>query len=86
MFWWYQLPLAAPMLAFFAHVFRQLPRGNLWEFAAATSIGAAIVGGFSGWTYRVNQRSVGSTLEPRRQELVAMLRGLPDEPPAPVGP
>jgi hypothetical protein len=81
--WWYQLPLAVPMLAFFAHVFWQASRGNLWEFAAATSIGVAIVGGVNGWIYRLNQNAVRSTLEPRRQELAAMLRGLSDEPPAP---
>ncbi|MBN9521305.1 hypothetical protein J0H58_22755 [bacterium] len=81
--WWYQLPLAVPMLAFFAHVFWQLSGGNLWEMTVATSLGVVIVGGFNGWIYWINQKAVRSTLEPRRQELAAMLQGLSDESPAP---
>lgn len=84
--WWYQLPLAAPMLAFFAHCFWQAARGNMWEFTAATSVGAVFVGAVNGWVYWINQRAIRTTLEPRRQELAAMLRGLSDEPPAQANP
>src|SRR5262245_53343180 len=47
--WWYQLPLAVPMLAFFGHIFWQLSRGNLWEMAVATSLAVVIVGGVNAW-------------------------------------
>ena len=80
-FWWYQLPLAVPMLAFFALIFWQLSRGNVWEMTVATSLAVVIVGGFNGWIYWINQKAVRSTLEPRRQELAAMLRSLSDAPP-----
>jgi hypothetical protein len=80
--WWYLLPLAVPMLAFFAHTFWQLSRGNVWEMAIATSFVTVVVGGVNAWVYWINQKAVRSTLEPRRQELASMLRGLSDEPPA----
>jgi len=79
--WWYLLPLNVPMLVFFTHTFWQLSKGNVWEAAIATSLGAVIVGGVSSWTYWINQKAVRSTLEPRRQELASLLRSLSDEPP-----
>jgi hypothetical protein len=78
--WWYLLPLAVPMMAFFAQVFWRASRGNVWEAAIATSLGAAIVGGVYTWVYRLNQKAVRSTLEPRRRELQALLASLEDEP------
>jgi hypothetical protein len=77
--WWYLLPLAAPMLAFFAHVFWRASRGNVWEAAIATTLAAAIVAGVYGWVYWLNQKAVRSNLEPRRRELETMLKGLKDE-------
>ena len=79
--WWYLLPLAVPMLAFFAHTFWRLSRGNVWEAAIATSFVTVVVGGVYTWIYWINQKAVRSTLEPRRQELTSMLRSLSDEPP-----
>ena len=78
--WWYLLPLAVPMLAFFAHTFWRLSRGNVWEVAIATSFVTVIVGGVYTWIYWINQKAVRSTLEPRRQEQISMLRALSDEP------
>jgi hypothetical protein len=77
--WWYLLPLAAPMLAFFAHTFWRLSRGNVWEAAIATTFAAAVVGGVYTWVYWINQKAVRSTLEPRRRELQGLLAGLKDE-------
>ena len=79
--WWYLLPLAVPMLAFFAHTFWRVSRGNLWEAAVATSFATVVVGGVYTWIFWINQKAVRSTLEPRRQELRSLLRSLSDEPP-----
>jgi hypothetical protein len=79
--WWYLLPLAVPMLAFFAQTFWRASRGNVWEMAVSTSFVTAIVVGVYAWIWWINQKAVRSTLEPRRRELAAMLRGLSDEPP-----
>jgi len=81
--WWYQLPLAVPMLVFIAQTFWRASRGNVWEMAISTSFMTAVVGGVNAWIYWINQKAVRSTLEPRRRELAAMLRGLSDEPPVP---
>jgi hypothetical protein len=81
--WWYLLPLAVPMLAFFAHIFWQLSRGNVWEAAIATSFITVVVVGINAWLYWINQVAVRSTLEPRRRELASMLQSLSDESPPP---
>jgi hypothetical protein len=81
--WWYLMPLAVPMLAFFAQTFWRASGGNAWEMAISTSFVTAVVGGVNAWIYWINQKAVRSTLEPRRQELAAMLRGLSEEPPVP---
>jgi hypothetical protein len=79
--WWYLLPLAVPMLAFFAQSFwRRLSRGNVWEAAIETSFVTIFVGGVYTLIYWINQKAVRSTLEPRRLELRSMLRSLSDEP------
>jgi hypothetical protein len=77
--WWYLLPLAVPMMAFFAHTFWRASRGNVWEAAIATTLAAAIVGGVYGWVYWLNQKAVRSTLEPRQRELQGLLKSLKDE-------
>jgi hypothetical protein len=83
-FWWYQLPLAVPIMAFFAHTFWRLSRGSVGGMVMAffaTSFVTVFVGAVNVWIYWINQKAVRSALEPRRQELAAMLRGLSDEPP-----
>ena len=81
--WWYLLPLAVPMLAFFAHTFWRLSRGNVWEAVVSTSLIWTIVGGFNIGIYWINQKAVNSTLEPRRQRLASMHQSLSDESPLP---
>jgi hypothetical protein len=76
--WWYLLPLAVPMMAFFAHTFWRSSRGNVGEAAIATTFAAAVVGGAYTWVYWINQKAVRSTLEPRRRELQGLLAGLKD--------
>jgi hypothetical protein len=78
--WWYLLPLGIPMLAFFAQTFWQASRGDVWEAAIATSFVTVVVGGVLAWVYWLNQKAVRAVLEPRRQELAAMLKSLSDEP------
>lgn len=79
--WWYLLPLAVPMLAFFAQTFWRASRGNPWEAAVATSLAGAIVGSVYTWIYWLNQQAVRASLEPRRRELVSLLQTLSDAPP-----
>lgn len=78
--WWYLLPLALAMLAFFGQVTWQLRSGGWWTVLAAAL--AVIVGALTfGGVYRLNQFAVRSELEPRRQELEALLKSLDDETP-----
>lgn len=83
-FWWYLLPLGIPMLALFVQV--------AWQLRAAGWLTALIFVGMIGvvaiaWAavYRLNQDAVRLALEPRRQELEALLKGLEDETPAASG-
>jgi hypothetical protein len=77
-FWWYILPIAVPCLAFFAQVaWKNRARG--WDNVFSTLFAVAIAGGITCFVYWFNQKAVRSTLEPRRQELEALLSGLGDE-------
>ena len=78
------LPLAVPMLAFFAQTFWQVSKGNGWEAVMATSFATTIVGSVYLWIYWLNQQAVLVTLEPRRQELTTLLQSLSDEPPGQI--
>lgn len=80
-FWWYLLPPSLAMLAFFGQV--------AWETRAAGLTTALVTGGLIlvvaivyGAIYRLNQHAVRTELEPRRQELLALLASLSDESPA----
>lgn len=79
--WWYLLPLGLPMVAFFADTFWRLSRGNIFEAFIATSFITVVVGGVYIWIYWINQKAIRSSLEPRREELMSMLRSLSDEQP-----
>ena len=81
-FWWYLLPLALSMLAFFGQVAWQDAVGRLVD-------GSRRIAEWSPWScivfagvYWLNQNAVRSELEPRRQELEALLTSLKDETPA----
>ncbi|MBI5387252.1 MAG: hypothetical protein HZA90_21505 [Verrucomicrobia bacterium] len=73
--WWCLLPVAAAVGTFFAHC-AWLARDAGWLveliMAGITAVAAAILWG----VYRLNQNGVRKDLEPRRQELVALLRSL----------
>jgi hypothetical protein len=82
-FWWYLLPPGLALMAFFGDV--------SWRTAVATNdwlsgvLGAtflfAFLWGLYGFIYWLNQKAVRSQLEPRRQELLALLASLSDEVP-----
>ena len=79
--WWYLLPLALSILAFFGQVAWQVRSGG-WLVALVVAgvvvIGVIILAG----VYRLNQSAVRTELMPRRQELEALLMSLEDEMPA----
>jgi hypothetical protein len=70
--WWYLLPIALPMLLFFGQI--AWNGGPAGFFAIATAAALEFVA--FGWIYRINQAAVKSQLEPKRQELEAVLAGL----------
>ncbi len=69
-FWWYLLPFTISILAFFAQV--AWPR---WEFLGLVLFVAVLYTAI----YYLNQYAVRSQLEPRRQELLTLLKSLRDE-------
>jgi hypothetical protein len=78
--WWYLLPLGIPMLAFLGQTFWPASRRDVWQATIATFFVTVVVGGVLAWVYWLNQKAVRAVLEPRRQELAAMLKSLSDEP------
>jgi hypothetical protein len=80
-FWWYLLPLALAILAFFGQVAWQLRSGGP-AVAAIVSLIVIVALMITAGVYRLNQDAVRSELEPRRQELLALLVSLKDEAPA----
>jgi len=80
-FWWYLLPLALPILAFFGQIAWLVRSGGWWTALAVSMVVAFGVIVFAG-VYWLNQYAVRSELEPRRQELEALLMSLDDETPA----
>jgi hypothetical protein len=79
-FWWALLPLALAGLAFFAQFAWQERWGGWW-----TALGVSIVVAFGAivlaGVYWLNQYAVRCELEPRRQELEALLLNFQDETP-----
>jgi hypothetical protein len=80
--WWYLLPIALPMLAFFGQVTWRAQSGGWWTALAAFGVLVAfgvviILAGI----YWLNQYAVRSSLEPRRRELETLLMSLEDETP-----
>lgn len=82
-FWWYLLPLALSMLAFLAQVAWEGRAGG-WLAALAIAPVVVVVVIVFACVYWLNQFAVRSALEPRRQELEALLTSLKDETPAPI--
>jgi CubicO group peptidase (beta-lactamase class C family) len=75
--WWYLLPPGLAVLAFFGQCAWEARSGGWW--VAAVILGCVAVEAivFSS-TYWLNQKAVSSDLEPRRQELQALLASLND--------
>ena len=80
-FWWYLLPIALSLLAFFGQGAWQERSGGWWTALAVSLVVAIVVIVFAA-IYRLNQSAVRSELVPRRQELEALLLSLKDETPA----
>ena len=80
-FWWYLLPPSISLLAFFIHVFwRAAVATNDWLAGlAAMTFSIVILFAVYGFVYYLNQFAVRRELEPRRQELLALLASLEDE-------
>jgi CubicO group peptidase (beta-lactamase class C family) len=75
--WWYLLPPGVAILAFFAQVAWVIRGGGLWVVlvvAGMIAVAALLLGG----VYLLNKHAVHSDLEPRRQELQALLASLKD--------
>jgi hypothetical protein len=79
--WWYILPVAIPCLAFFAqNAWEGYVRGRAFgDFVPPFLSSVAFAGGVMGFVYWLNQYAVRSGLEPRRQELAALLSSLGEE-------
>ena len=77
--WWYLLPLALPMFAFFAHVSWRSWDGS-WLSLVMSAIPFTIVVGVFAFVYWLNQYAVRKTLEPRREELQTLLETLQESP------
>ena len=78
--WWYLLPIALAMLAFFGQVAWQERSGGWWTALAVSEVVALGVVVLAG-VYWLNQYVVRTDLEPRCRELEAMLMSLEDEMP-----
>ncbi|AGA28253.1 hypothetical protein [Singulisphaera acidiphila] len=78
--WWYLLPPALAILAFFAQVAWQARAGGWWTALIMAGLAFVEVIVFAG-VYGLNQYAVRSELVPRRQELEALLVSLKDETP-----
>lgn len=76
--WWYLMPFTISILAFFTQTFWGI--SDYWfEFLVSTAISFAFLFVIYGFIYWLNQYAVRKQLEPRRQELVALLASLRDE-------
>jgi CubicO group peptidase (beta-lactamase class C family) len=76
--WWYLLPFTIPILAFFAHV-SWLKSKDWLECILSFGIPSVFVLALYAFVYWLNQYAVRTQLEPRRQELLALLTSLGDE-------
>jgi hypothetical protein len=76
--WWYLLPFAISILAFFAHVAWQSSDDWLQALGVAAPLCVFILALYT-FIYWLNQRCVRKQLEPRRQELLTLSASLGDE-------
>jgi len=76
--WWYLLPLALPILAYFGQSAWEARSGGWLATLTVAVVVIVVVIVFTG-IYRLNQNAIRSALEPRHQELEALLTSLKDE-------
>jgi hypothetical protein len=76
-FWWYLLPPGISLLAFFVHVTWLLSKD--WLDALGHAGPVVVVFAVYVFIYWLNQYTVRTQLEPRRQELSTLLASLRDE-------
>jgi hypothetical protein len=79
-FWWYLLPPGLSILAFFGQIAWETRAGGWWTVLGTAGLISVVFIVFAG-VYRLNQAAVRAHLEPRRQELEALLKSLQDETP-----
>jgi len=76
-FWWYLLPPSISITAFFAHTSWSLSLSEGWLTALISFV---VLAGFLfalySFVYYLNQRAVRVQLEPRREELLALISSL----------
>jgi hypothetical protein len=80
--WWYLLPPTLSLLAFFGQVAWQAREAGWLGALASFAMMVVFLAAVYGFIYWLNQYAVRTTLEPRRQELAALLSSLEDETPA----
>lgn len=76
--WWYLLPFTIAILAFFAQTSWRTA-DNQGEFLSSMTASCTFLFVLYGFIYWLNQYAVRKQLEPRRQELLALLASLSDE-------
>jgi hypothetical protein len=80
-FWWALLPTALAVLPFFGEVSWSVRLDGWWIALLALAVPVSIVAVMFVGIYSLNQTAVRCGLEPRRQELEALLSSLKDETP-----
>lgn len=78
---WYMLPIAVAGIAFMVHTTWRERTGGLFMVLAAF-LAAVILAVVFGFVYWLNLQAIRAELEPRRQELAALLKSLDAEPSA----
>src|SRR5262249_6653928 len=76
-FWWYLLPRGLSFLAFCSQVAWHMRSGGRWTAFAVIDAVAVVAVVYAG-IYQLNQYAVRAELEPRHQELEALLMSLKD--------
>ncbi|QDU72903.1 hypothetical protein [Mucisphaera calidilacus] len=74
--WWYILPLTVPGAIWAVHLGVATSDSGVWESAVLTLMLLGLFVFVVWMTYRVNRVAVRDELEPRRDELLELLRGL----------
>ena len=77
--WWYLLPLAVPMFAFFGQVCWRVRHLGVGEAVAGFVLMVGFVLAVFTFIAWLNRAAIRSQLEPRRQELAALLTSLRSE-------